>query len=108
MPFSFYFYLLKSKYKTFKPDLVVWYSPSIFFGILILLLKLRYKFHAYLILRDIFPEWANDLGLIKKSLPYYFFKFIASLQYFAANTIGVQSKSNIKYVKAGLMINVEV
>ena len=25
MPFSFYFYLLKSKYKTFKPDLVVWY-----------------------------------------------------------------------------------
>ncbi len=100
MPFSFYFFLLKSKYKTFKPDLVVWYSPSIFFGILILLLKLRYKFHAYLILRDIFPEWANDLGLIKKSLPYYFFKFIASLQYFAANTIGVQSKSNIKYVKS--------
>ena len=99
MPFSFYFSLMKSKYKEFKPDLVVWYSPTIFFGILILLLKIRYKFHAYLILRDIFPEWANDLGLIKKSLPYYFFKFIANIQYFAANTIGVQSKSNIKYVK---------
>ena len=99
MPFSFYFSLMKSKYKKFKPDLVVWYSPSIFFGILILILKIRYKFHAYLILRDIFPEWANDLGLIKKSLPYYFFKFIASLQYFAANSIGVQSESNIKYVK---------
>ena len=99
MPFYFYYFLMKSEYKNFNPNLVIWYSPSIFNGILILLLKMHYKFHGYLILRDIFPEWALDLGLIRKSIPYYFLKFVANIQYFAANTIGVQTTSNIEFVR---------
>ena len=76
---------------------VIWYSPTIFFGPLIWYIKRKSKIKSYLILRDIFPEWTLDLGLMKKSLIYYFFKAMAHFQYYVADTIGVQSESNLKY-----------
>ena len=76
---------------------VIWYSPTIFFGPLIWYIKRKTKIKSYLILRDIFPEWTLDLGLMKKSLIYYFFKAMAHFQYYVADTIGVQSESNLKY-----------
>jgi glycosyltransferase involved in cell wall biosynthesis len=48
-------------------------------------------------LRDIFPEWACDLGIIRKSFTYYFFKIMANFQYAIADTIGVQTQSNLDY-----------
>jgi hypothetical protein len=51
-------------------------------------------------LRDIFPKWALDLGLIKKGIPYYFFKSIENYQYRVADSIGVQSSSNLKYFES--------
>ena len=77
---------------------VIWYSPSIFFGPLIWYIKKKSKIKSYLILRDIFPEWALDLGLLKKSPLYYFFKLAAQFQYYVADSIGVQSVSNLKYL----------
>ena len=50
-----------------------------------------------MILRDIFPEWANDLGLMKKGIVYYLFKLVAKYQYSVANTIGIQTESNKEY-----------
>jgi hypothetical protein len=52
-----------------------------------------------LILRDIFPEWALDLGLMKRGLAYRFFKWIEANQYETADTIGVQIVKNIQYFK---------
>ena len=50
-----------------KIDGIAWYSPTIFWGPLVKQLKTFFNCRAYLILRDIFPDWANDLGLIKSN-----------------------------------------
>lgn len=78
-------------------DLIIWYSPSIFWGPLVRLLKAKHKCPTYLILRDIFPEWANELGIIKNKAIYYFLKFVANYQYEVADHIGIQSESNQTY-----------
>jgi glycosyltransferase involved in cell wall biosynthesis len=49
-----------------------------------------------------FPDWAVDLGLMKKGLPYYFFKFVEFNQYKVANFIGIQSPGNFKYFDSGI------
>jgi len=81
-----------------KWDGIVWYSPSIFFGPIVRHIKQSSKARTYLILRDIFPEWAFDMGLLKKGLPYLFFKAIANYQYSVADTIGVQAPGNKAYL----------
>jgi len=98
LPFMMIRSLCKSQFLKTSWDLVVWYSPTIFFGPLIWFLKRSSRCPTYLILRDIFPEWALDLGLMKKGPIYWFFKGVASLQYSLADTIGVQTPSNLCYV----------
>lgn len=102
MPFTMLFSLIFSKFPTSKVDLVVWYSPSIFFGPLVWFLKLRSSCKGYLILRDIFPEWLVDLSLMKKGVIYYFFRAVARFQYLVADCIGVQSYSNLIYFEKWL------
>ena len=99
MPFIIYINLSKKKLVRQRYDGIVWYSPSIFFGPLIYLLKRHNSCKTYLILRDIFPKWALDMGIIRKSFPYYFFKLNERFQYSVANTIGYQSKSNSTYIE---------
>jgi glycosyltransferase involved in cell wall biosynthesis len=79
-------------------DLVIWYSPTIFLGGLVKLLKKRSKV-TYLILRDIVPDWMVDVGLMKKGLSYYFLKWFEQYQYQLASVIGVQSPGNKKYIE---------
>ena len=91
---------LKKNFSLIKSlDAVVWYSPTIFFGPLIRYIKKSSNCKSYLILRDMFPEWALDLGILKKNLIYYFLKKVANYQYSLADTIGVQTFSNLKYFK---------
>ncbi len=99
MPFYIYRRLLKYKLVKDRYDAIVWYSPSIFFGPLIYFLKKKNSCKTYLILRDIFPKWARDMGLIRKGLPYYFLKLVEYFQYSVADTIGYQSVSNFEYLK---------
>lgn len=80
-------------------DLVVWYSPSIFWGPLVSRIKKRWGCPSYLILRDIFPDWAIHLGLISKFNPIsYLLKIVSGFQYRQANIIGVQSPNNRRYL----------
>ncbi len=78
---------------------IIWYSPSIFLVPLVKYFKKRTMSPSYLILRDIFPKWAVDLGLIKNRLIYLIFKFFENRQYRYADIIGVQSKGNLDYFK---------
>jgi glycosyltransferase involved in cell wall biosynthesis len=81
-----------------KWDGIVWYSPSIFHGPLVNWLKRSSGCKAYLIIRDIFPEWAVDMGLMKRwGLPYRFFDAVARYQYSVADVIGVQTPGNLPY-----------
>jgi glycosyltransferase involved in cell wall biosynthesis len=77
---------------------VIWYSPTIFWGSLVKQLKRYFQIPSYLILRDIFPDWAVHLGVIKKGPSYLFFKAVEAYQYRQANTIGVQSPNNLEYL----------
>ncbi len=78
-------------------DLILFYSPTIFFGKLVRRLKKLWRCPSYLILRDIFPEWAADARVIKRDLIYEFFRRAAVRQYRAADVIGVQSPANLAY-----------
>jgi glycosyltransferase involved in cell wall biosynthesis len=98
LPFAMLRNLRKSPFGSAKWGLVVWYSPPIFFGPLIWALRRSSGAPTYLILRDIFPEWAVDLGLVRRGPVYLAFKTIAALQYAVAGVIGVQTPSNLAYL----------
>lgn len=80
-------------------DLIVFYSPTIFFGPLVAWLKWRTNAKTYLILRDIFPDWAVDTGIMKKGLVYWVFKGFECLQYKFADRIGVETSGSSHYFK---------
>ncbi len=78
-------------------DGVIYYSPSIFFGGLVNKIKKRCKCPSYLVLRDLFPQWVIDAGMIKKgSLIEKYFRFFEHRSYRAADTIGLMSEKNIE------------
>jgi glycosyltransferase involved in cell wall biosynthesis len=87
----------KEFFETNPCDLIVYYSPTIFFGALVRKLKRLYRCPSYLILRDIFPQWAVDTGVLRKGLAYRFFRGKELKQYAAADVIGVQSPANLRY-----------
>lgn len=77
-------------------DGVVYYSPSIFFGSLVGKIKKRCNCGSYLVLRDFFPQWAIDSGLIKSgSLIERYFRYFEALSYKHADMIGVMSQKNL-------------
>ncbi|RHX78249.1 glycosyltransferase family 4 protein [Leptospira yasudae] len=83
-----------------KNDLIVYYSPSIFWGMLVRKLKRKWNASSYLILRDFFPQWAIDNGLIgKKSFITKYFRIFERINYDAADTIGIQSPRNVDWFK---------
>ncbi len=77
---------------------VIWYSPTIFLGPIVRRIRQASGCRSYLILRDIFPEWAVDMGLMGRGLPYRFFKWVEARQYAVADTIGVQCRANLAYL----------
>lgn len=98
MPFRIIYTILKKSIKLQKNDGIIWWSPSIFFTPLVVYLKLISKCNCYLILRDIFPQWAKDLKIIRHKIIYTFFKLFFLMQCFFSDTIGVQSKGNEKFI----------
>jgi glycosyltransferase involved in cell wall biosynthesis len=97
MPFAMLRQFRKSPLSSERWDGVVWYAPSIFHGPLASALKSRSNCKGYLIIRDIFPEWAVDMCLMGRGLPYRFFDAVARYQYSVANVIGVQTPGNCGY-----------
>jgi len=82
-----------------KWDGVIWYSPTIFLGPVANFLKRNSNCPGYLILRDIFPDWAVDMGLINKGIPYRILKIFEKYQYSVADIIGVQANGNLPYFR---------
>ena len=98
MPFKIILTILIKSIQTQKSDGIIWWSPSIFFTPLIFFLKLKSKCPCYLILRDIFPQWAKDLKLIKNIFVYNFFNIFFNMQCLISDFIGVQSEGNKKFI----------
>ena len=79
-------------------DLVVYYSPTIFFGGFVKTIREHFGCPSYLILRDIFPQWAVDAGVLRRGSPIdRFFRQQERKNYEAASVIGVQSPANLSY-----------
>lgn len=102
MPFSMRSNLYKSPLAKEQWDGVVWYAPSIFHGPLVNSLKKASGCKSYLIIRDIFPEWAVDMGLMGRGLPYRIFDAVARYQYSVADVIGIQTPGNQGYFERWL------
>ena len=78
-------------------DGIICYSPSIFYGKAIRWLKKKYNSKVYLVMRDIFPKWAIESGLLKKGLLYNYFKITEKNLYSSCNVIGIEAKSDLEY-----------
>src|ERR1019366_3347353 len=78
-------------------DAIIFYSPTICFGALVRRLKSLWGCPSYLILRDIFPQWAVDAGILKKRIVWRFFREKERAQYAAADVIAVQSRGDLRY-----------
>lgn len=98
---SFFAWKATKKYlKSHPHDAIVYYSPTIFWGYLVGKLKNLWDVKSYLILRDIFPQWTVDNGLMRKNSPIYrYFKSFESINYRNADFIGVMSPSNLDFFK---------
>jgi glycosyltransferase involved in cell wall biosynthesis len=82
-------------------DAIICYAPSIFFGPFVRFLKSKNKnAKSLLILRDIFPKWAVDVGILKKGLLYFFLKYIETSFYKIFTLVAIQSNGDIDYVES--------
>lgn len=91
---------IKSMVEVADFDLCINYAPTIFFGPLAKRFRLRGAY-VYLIVRDMFPQWIIDKGLIReKSLAAFFFRYYEKLNYMASDCIGVQSQANLDVFSA--------
>jgi glycosyltransferase involved in cell wall biosynthesis len=79
-------------------DLVVTPTPPITFIEVASNLKKKYHAKIYLILRDIFPQNAKDLDLIKNPFVFSYFRRKEKKLYRIADSIGCMSQKNIDFV----------
>lgn len=88
---------IRLELSSIKVDGVVYYSPSIFFGFLVSKLKRYFNCKAYLVLRDLFPQWAIDEKMIgEHSLVTRYLRFFETKNYLAADRIGLMSEENFE------------
>lgn len=99
LPFQ-YKKAIKKYFKSDSLDLIMMPTPPISLVAVASWLKKKYTSKLYLILRDIFPQNAVDLGMIKKGgMLYNFFRKKEQFLYQVADEIGCMSPKNIEYVK---------
>jgi len=100
LPFAMLWGLSRSALNNESWEGVVWWSPNIFMGPLVRKLKQKRGCRAYLILRDIFPEWAADSGVMRRGVAYWLFKLVEHYQYAIADVIGVQTPADLAYMRS--------
>jgi len=95
-----YKHAINRYFKRIRFDLIITTTPPVTFIGTVGMLKKKTKAKVYLILRDIFPQNAKDLGLIKSNLIFNYFRSKEKKLYQIADSIGCMSNKNIDYVHA--------
>ncbi len=94
-----YMSAIKHYLSTVHFDLVLYSTPPITFNKVIRWVKQRYNAKSYLLLKDIFPQNAVDLGMFSKNSPfYYFFRKKEETLYRLSDYIGCMSPANVNHV----------
>lgn len=75
---------------------IIFYSPSIFMGPLVKKITAGTAIPSYMVLRDFFPQWLIDIGMLSENSPITrYFKFFEKVNYQTATKIGVMSPNNL-------------
>lgn len=94
-----FMYGIKKYLKEIHFDLILYSTPPITFGRVIGTLKKKHKATTYLMLKDIFPQNAVDLGMFSKRSPiYYYFRKQEKKLYQLSDRIGCMSPANVSYI----------
>lgn len=93
---------IKKYFKGVKFDLILYSTPPITFCNAIEYVKRRDGAKTYLLLKDIFPQNAVDIGIMQKTgikgLIYRFFRKKEKKLYSISDRIGCMSQANVDYV----------
>jgi glycosyltransferase involved in cell wall biosynthesis len=90
---------IKKYFNNIRFDLIMYSTPPITFSRVIKVIKKRDGAKSYLLLKDIFPQNAVDLGVIKKTgILYKYFKWKEKSLYLVSDYIGCMSKKNMSYI----------
>lgn len=90
---------IKKYYKDIHFDMVMYSTPPITFGKIVGYFKKKHNSKSYLILKDIFPQNAADIGAIKKNgLIWNYFRIKEKKLYEISDRIGCMSQANVEYV----------
>ena len=87
---------------SFKADLILYSTPPITLCGVVEYLKKKYNAITYLMLKDIFPQNAVDIGIMKttgiKGVVYKYFSRLENKLYNVSDYIGCTSNANVKYL----------
>lgn len=97
MPYQFK-RAIKKYLSKYEFDLVVTPTPPVTFVDVVAWLKKKHPLQSYLILRDIFPQNARDLGMMKNPLLFNYFRKKEKKMYHYSDYIGCMSQGNINYI----------
>lgn len=82
-----------------KFDFILYEAPPVTSASLVFWAKKKFKCPSYLMLKDIFPQNAVDIGIMKKRSPIYkFFRLKEEKLYASADIIGCMSEANKQYI----------
>lgn len=88
-------YLRKSRF-----DLILFHTPPITLSPAVILLKHFYHAKLYLLLKDIWPQDAVDLGAMRRhGIVHFGFRCLEQMTYRCSDYIGCMSPGNVRYVR---------
>ncbi|MDM5313190.1 glycosyltransferase family 4 protein [Peribacillus frigoritolerans] len=93
---------IKNYFSDVKFDLVIYSTPPITLQKAVEYVKMRDNAKAYLLLKDIFPQNAVDLGIMKKTgmlgFLYSYFRYKEKKLYKISDYIGCMSQANVDFL----------
>ena len=93
-------YQMQKYFKKEKLDLIIFTTPPITLSPSIILIKKRYHSKLYLLLKDIWPQDAVDLGEMRKGgIVWRVFRFLEKITYKNADYIGCMSDANVAFIR---------
>lgn len=93
---------IKEYYKNVKIDLIIYSTPPVTFAKVVRYVKNRDHARSYLLLKDILPDAAVDIGILKKTgvmgIAYKYFRWKERQLYRLSDYIGCMSQANVDYL----------